>query len=86
MPEKVAKLARLFGVRGDDLETLAFECAGAVRAIRKRVGLPDHLAALNVDESRLTRVAAVAHADPSHATNPRPCTLEDFERLLQAAL
>lgn len=86
VPEKLAKLARLFGVRGDDVETLAFECAGAVRALRKRIGLPDHLSACNVDETRLARVAAVAFRDPGHATNPRPCSEEDFVRLLGAAL
>lgn len=86
VPDRVAKLARLFGVRGENVETLAFECAGAIRALRKRIGLPDHLAACNVDEARLARAAAVAHADPSRASNPRPCSVEDLENLLRAAL
>lgn len=86
VPEKFAKLARLLGVRGDDIETLAFECSGAIRALRKRVALPDQLTACNVTESQIPRVAAIAAADPSHATNPRPCTEEDFVRLLGAAL
>lgn len=86
VPEKLAKLARLFGVRGDDVDTLAFECAGAVRALRRRIGLPDHLAACNVDAASFPRIAAAAASDPSNATNPRPCTEQDFARLLQSAL
>lgn len=86
VPDRVAKLARLFGVRGDDVETLAFECAGRIRALRKRIGLPDHLTACNVDESRVARIASVALSDPSHKTNPRPCSMDDFTRLLEAAL
>lgn len=86
VPDKVAKLARLLGVRGDDVETLAFECAGRVRALRKRINLPDHLTACNVDEGRIPRIATVALSDPSHRTNPRPCTIDDFTRLLEAAL
>ncbi|MFO0692276.1 MAG: iron-containing alcohol dehydrogenase [Polyangiales bacterium] len=84
--DKIAKLARLFGARGTDTETLAFECAGAVRSLRKKVGLPDSLPALGIDEKRIERIATVALEDPSRDTNPRAATLEDVVSLLQAAL
>ena len=35
IPGKLATLARLFGVRADDEESLAFECSGAESALSK---------------------------------------------------
>lgn len=86
VPDRIAKLARVLGVRGDNTETLAFECAGAVRNIRKKIGLPDALHHFGVDETLAQKVAMVAQADPSIATNPRPCTVDDLVSLVVAAL
>ena len=35
VPDRIAEVARQLGVRGNDESTLSFECAGAVRALRK---------------------------------------------------
>ncbi|HJK91296.1 MAG TPA: iron-containing alcohol dehydrogenase [Polyangiaceae bacterium LLY-WYZ-15_(1-7)] len=85
VPERVAQVAKLLGARGDDTETLAFECSGAVRALRKKVGLPDGLEAVDVPEDGLEKIAKLAMDDASHRTNPRPCTEEDMLSLLKAS-
>jgi alcohol dehydrogenase class IV len=82
----VAHVGRILGARGDDLETLAFEASGAVRALRKRCHLPAGLAALGIDTPALPRLAALAAADPAHLDNPRPCDADDFLALLDASL
>jgi alcohol dehydrogenase class IV len=83
---KLATLARLFGVRAEDDESLAFECAGAVRALRHRAGLPDGLAAVGIPEDALPGLADLAFEDVCHRENPRPCTREDLLKLYQASL
>jgi alcohol dehydrogenase class IV len=82
---KLAQIARALGVRGDDAGTLAFECAGAVRALRQQLGLPQGLGALGIAETELPRLAELAFEDVCHAENPRPCTREDLLRLYQAS-
>ncbi len=84
IPYKIAKIARMFGVRGNDIETLAFECAGAVRAFRTLLGLSEHLAGSSGLD--LETVADHAVHDPAHHGNPRPCTREDLLALLRASV
>lgn len=86
IPKQIARVAQLMGARGDDLETLAFECAGAVRALRRKVGLPEGLAAVNIEESSLAKLSELAMEDGCHASNPRPCTREDMLALYKASL
>ncbi len=86
VPEKIAKVARLLGARGEDTETLAFECSGAVRALRKKIGLPEGLEAAQVDEQNLPALAELAMEDVSHRLNPRPCTLEDMLSLYRSSM
>ena len=86
VPARIARLARVLGVRGDDEETLAFECAGAVRALRRKVGLPEGLAATNIPEDALGKLAKLAMEDATHKQNPRPCSEEDMLALLRASL
>jgi alcohol dehydrogenase class IV len=82
---KLAQIARALGVRGEDDETLAFECAGAVRALRRQLGLPEGLGAAGIAESELPRLAELAFEDVCHQENPRPCTRDDLLRLYQAS-
>ncbi len=86
IPTRIATVARLLGVRADDEETLAFECAGAVRALRRKVGLPEGLGSAGIDEESLPRLAELALADACHALNPRPCTEEDMLALYRASV
>jgi alcohol dehydrogenase class IV len=86
IPQRIAAIARILGVRANDDETLAFECAGAVRALRRKVGLPQGLAAAGVEEDALVGLATLAMADACHQLNPRPCTEEDMLALYRASM
>ncbi len=86
IPEKIATIAKLLGARGDDQDTLAFECSGAVRALRKKVGLADGLGAAGITEDALPKLAKLALEDACHRLNPRDCTEEDMLSLLRASM
>jgi alcohol dehydrogenase class IV len=83
---KLARIARKLGVRGDEDETLAFECAGAVRALRHAVGLPEGLASAGIIRDDLPRLADLAFEDVCHQENPRACTRDDLLTLYNASL
>lgn len=84
--KRIARVARILGVKGNDLETLAFECSGAVRALRKEIGLPNGLADAGVTEEQLPALAPLAQADATHALNPRACTKDDMLALYRASM
>lgn len=86
VPERIARVSRTLGVRGDDAETLCFECSGAVRALRRKVGLPEGLAAAGVQEEQLSHLAALAIQDPAHRLNPRACIEDDMLALYKASM
>jgi len=86
VPGALARVARLLGVKPNDEETLAFECSGAIRALRAKLGLPEGLAAAGVPEERLDELAGLAFEDPCHQENPRPCTQADLLALYRASL
>ena len=85
VPERIGTIAKILGARGDDTETLAFECSGAVRALRKKIGLPDGLSSVEVPEENLPRLANLAYDDVCHQLNPRECTAEDLLALYRAS-
>jgi alcohol dehydrogenase class IV len=86
VPGRVAKIARMLGVRAEDQETLAFECAGAVRALRHKVGLPEGLTAIGIQEAQIHKLAKLAFEDGCHQNNPRACSEHDMEQLYRASL
>jgi alcohol dehydrogenase class IV len=86
IPERIAEIARQLGVRGGDESTLAFECAGAIRALRKSIGLPSDLRSQGIDEEQLPKLAALAFADACHELNPRRCNEDDLLALYKASL
>ena len=83
---KIARVGRILGARGEDIETLAFEASGAVRALRKHVHLAGGLREAGVTEDELPRLAALAAADPVHVGNPRICEVDDLSSLLRASM
>ena len=83
---RLARVAKTLGARGEDDETLCFECSGAVRALRRKVGLPEGLTAAGVEESQLPRLASLAILDVAHQLNPRPCTEDDMLALYKASM
>ena len=86
IPDRIAEIAHQLGVRGDDEGTLSFECAGAVRALRRSLGLPSDLRSQGIQESDLQRLAGLAYKDVCHQLNPRPCTEDDLLALYKASL
>jgi len=84
--KKIAHVARILGTRGDDIETLAFECSGAVQMLRKKCHLPSGLAAAGVKDEQLPALAQLALEDACHKSNPRPCTKDDLLALYRASL
>ncbi|KPK15061.1 MAG: alcohol dehydrogenase [Myxococcales bacterium SG8_38] len=86
VPERIAEIAHQLGVRGDDESTLSFECAGAVRALRKSIGLPSNLRSQGITDEDLPRLAALAFADPCHELNPRKCSEDDLLALYRASM
>lgn len=86
IPKKIAHIARILGARGNDIETLAFECAGAVRSLRKRCHLPQSLHDVGVTDALIPKLAAMAFADTYHLLNPRPCTQADMLALYQSSV
>ncbi|MBX3274065.1 MAG: iron-containing alcohol dehydrogenase [Sandaracinaceae bacterium] len=83
---RIARIARILGVKGNDVETLAFECSGAVRALRAQLGLPNGLGEAAVTEEQLVTLAPLAFADYVHQPNPRPCTKDDMLALYRASM
>jgi alcohol dehydrogenase class IV len=86
VPDRIARIARIMGVRGDDLETLAFECSGAVRALRKKVLLPKGMSDAGVAADQLPELAKQAFAEQSHQHNPRECTEADMLALYKSSI
>jgi len=86
VPKRIADIARILGVRAGEEDTLAFECAGAVRALRRKIGLSEGLGACGVEEASLPKLAALAIEDVCHKLNPRLCTEEDMLALYRASM
>jgi 4-hydroxybutyrate dehydrogenase len=58
----------------------------AVREMNRRIGLPNGLAALGVEQSLFVEIVSRALADHCHKTNPRIATENDYRMLLEASL
>jgi alcohol dehydrogenase class IV len=76
------KLARIRAI----FDPASKSCADALRALRKRVGLPNGLAAEGITKADIPKLAAKAFEDACHRSNPRPCTEADLAKLYEAAL
>jgi 4-hydroxybutyrate dehydrogenase len=77
--------ARLDRVRAI-LDPAARSCGEAVRALRKRVGLPEGLRAEGVVDADLPKLADKAAEDACHRSNPAPVTRDDLANLYRASL
>jgi 4-hydroxybutyrate dehydrogenase len=83
---RIAEVARALGVRGADEDTLAFECAGAVRALRHKLGLPEGLRSAGINEQHIPKLAKLAFEDACHRSNPRQASEQDIEQLYRVSL
>jgi alcohol dehydrogenase class IV len=77
--------ARLDRVRSI-LDPSAKSCGEAVRALRKRVGLPEGLGAEGVTAADIPKLSDKAIEDACHRSNPRPTTRDDLAGLYKASL
>jgi alcohol dehydrogenase class IV len=68
------------------LDPNAKTCTDAVRALRKRVGLPDGLRPEGVSESDIPKLSEKAFEDACHRSNPRPTGRDDLAALYRASL
>lgn len=83
---RIAEIARAMGVRGGDEDTLAFECAGAVRALRHKIGLPEGLRSQGLSDAQIPKLARLAFEDACHRANPRVVTEQDLEQLYRVSM
>jgi alcohol dehydrogenase class IV len=86
VPARVAAVARALGVRGEDEDALAYECAGAVRALRHKVGLPDGLSAIGLSDAQIAKLAPLAFEDVCHGSNPRACSEQDLLQMYRISM
>jgi alcohol dehydrogenase class IV len=79
--DKMAELARVAGAgsRAEDF------ISWLVR-LKSDIGIPANLRSVGIEERQIAALVDVAVKDGCHATNPRPCTGEDFTRLFREAL
>jgi alcohol dehydrogenase class IV len=68
------------------LDASATSCGEAVRALRKRLGLPEGLRAEGVADADVAKLADKAFQDACHRCNPRPVTRDDLATLYRASL
>jgi 4-hydroxybutyrate dehydrogenase len=54
--------------------------------LSRRLGLPKNLGEMGLPSSVVPAIARAAVEDHSHATNARPATVEDYERMLNEAI
>jgi 4-hydroxybutyrate dehydrogenase len=83
---RIAEIARALGVRGSDEDTLAFECAGAVRALRHKLGLPEGLRSQGLGDQHIPKLARLAFEDACHGSNPRIVSEQDLEQLYRVSM
>ena len=57
-----------------------------LRELKTTIGIRGGLAAHGVTEAQIPRLAALAAVDFAGGTNPRPAGVDDYTRLLRAAL
>lgn len=77
VPKAMARIAAALGATDGD-------AAAAIEALRARVGLPERLSDVGVQDDDLDAVARMAEGNPNVRNNPRPVTEADARALLEA--
>ena len=80
-PAKFDELAHVCGVANGGQGFVSW-----LKQLKVSVGITGGLSAHGVEPEHLLRLVEIATADMCHQTNPRPCTVQDFERLFKAAM
>lgn len=79
--DRMPRLAQTLGLTGHGFDDVLDWTIG----LRSRLGLPHTLEGI-VDEAMIPRLVPLAAEDPSLATNPKPCSHAEIERVLLKAL
>ena len=79
--DRMPRLARLLGLPREDFEGVL----EWTLALRTRLGLPETLDGI-VELDRIPEIVRMAAIDPSLATNPKPCSPQEIERVLRKSL
>ena len=80
--ERLDYLARVLQLPGAD----AAAFLDFLLAFRERLGVPENLAALGIDESRASEVGRLAELDPCTPSNAKPIDAAGLETLFRAAV
>jgi alcohol dehydrogenase class IV len=78
---RMPRLARMLGLTGARFEDVLQWTLG----LRDRLELPHTLEGI-LDEALIAKLVPMAASDPSLATNPKPCSEEELERVFRKAL
>jgi alcohol dehydrogenase class IV len=78
---RLPRMAECVGLPGRRFEDLLDWTIG----LRARLGLPHTLEGI-VDERMIARLVPMAAEDPSLATNPKPCSHDEIERVLRKSI
>jgi len=81
---RVAQCCRINTFGLTDLEA-ADKAIDAIADLNRRIGIPESLSKLGVEEDQLGMLAKKAFEDPCHQSNPRPCTEQDLFMLYNEA-
>jgi alcohol dehydrogenase class IV len=84
--ERFAHMAQAAGVARGSTGASAQAFVEWLTALKREVGIPAKLGAVNVTREHLPKLLDVAVEDICHKTNPRPCSREDFAHLFEQAL
>jgi alcohol dehydrogenase class IV len=79
--DRMVRIARTLELPGDGFDAVLDWTV----ALRDRLGLPATLEGI-LEPEAIARIVPMALADPSLATNPRPCGADDIERVLRKSL
>ncbi|MDX2020012.1 MAG: iron-containing alcohol dehydrogenase [Deltaproteobacteria bacterium] len=79
--DKFVRMAQTVGIKNPGPEAFI----GWLETLKADVGIPATLTAAGVAPAALQTLVDVAVADACHPNNPRPCTREDFQHILEAA-
>ena len=82
--QRLVRMAHAMGLPACD--AAGTEVAEAIRGLNARLGLPNGLRAMGVDETLFERVIDGAMADHCHKTNPRLASRDDYSDMLKASL
>jgi alcohol dehydrogenase class IV len=79
--DRMPRLAQTLGLPGDGFQ----DVLDWTIELRSRLDLPHTLEGV-VDESMISQLVLMAAEDPSLATNPKPCSHAEIERVLRKSI